>query len=297
VANNWIGNSQPVQAKTEIRIKAQNADSDLNSLLQARNVAKPVLKNEVGLGNYWDSLSQLNDKSQSGCQLYIDKSICGAGKECKYNIFRLEAYWSNNSNPFSYDDTVIINCGDIFFTNKYFYNKYQNIYWDEGAQVYKQPNIELAISFVNSLVESEYVVSYLNMNKDLGDCWFYIAVPYVFSHIYHDNSVVTWINGQLYTNGLCVHIAGCSGACAGSKASTADTSLPKSNIYISDDDLPKLSTNCNPFGCYGGIGACISNCPFGAIKHKQTSNNTLPVNESIAISSSALFVNKPFEEA
>ena len=296
MANNWIGNSQPVQAKTEVRIQAQKADNDLNNMLVERETANPVLKDNLSVSGIWASFRQLRYRSNSDCQLYIDRDTCEYGSECKYNIFKLECP-VNVKNPFGTTNTDVLIIDDIKLTDTDLHKQYNaNGVIDYGTLETFLNNIALSFG------ASYSIVTYSNRNYQETDINLpsYFAVPYkftasvpvgatTFTHLY---------GGSLFEEGLCIHIAGCSGLCAGKKV---ETNLPPSNIYKDETGHPELLNNCNPFDCYPvntvGISACLSKCPFNAIKHKLTDSSALPTSvDSLKESSRAMFNVKPFTE-
>ena len=293
MANNWIGNNQPVQAKTEIRIQAQKADIDLNNMLVSRESVNPKLKNNVSVSGMWESFRQLKYRNNSGCQLYIDKDICEYGRLCKYNILRIECGFS--SNPFNSTNTTVLTVGGKDLTDTDLYTKYNSI------NVVDYGTLEMFLKDISSLFSIDGIVTYSNRNYSIGiDMPSYLAIPYNFTvTIPTGTSVFQHLYDEVpFEDGLCVHIAGCGGLCAGEKI---ENNLPPSNIYKDTDGYPEFFNNCNPFDCYPiddvGTGVCISKCPFGAIKHKLTNVSALPVNvDSLKNSSRALFTIKPFGE-
>lgn len=279
----WITHDKPIQAKTNIRIEAHNADADLSDLLSQRidlteeTPATTVklkgskiysdngsgalftsdgdIEETVKVKGYTNTLKQVltlsTDKAKSQCQLYIDSDDCLA-ENCKFSVtrvmFRMDGISGNLINPFATSTDDSIQIGDTVFSETDLSDLFDNVATKYSVSLSNHK--AYTFLFCKELCSFlEYTSSYI-ANQAEG---FSVETnTFYYGYIYIDDKVsVTITNKDVfyeisssYSN-ICVHIAGVSGACAGKKV---DTGLPPSNIFKTTT-IPDLLFNCDPFDC------------------------------------------------
>ena len=331
----WITHDKPMQAKTNVRIEAHNANADLGNLLSQRIdltqtehydsvklkgskiysdngsgalfTSDGDIEEAVKVKGYTNTLKQVltlgTDKAKSQCQLYIDSDIC-LGNNCKFSVTRVMFEFDTGTgdliNPFSTATSTAIQIGSTSFSENYLKMLFDNV--EDKYSVPLSNHIAYTFLFCKEFCSQISNVSSYEANQSL-----FYTTAYGYLYI-KDNATVTITNTDVFYNisnsysNICVHIAGVAGACAGKKV---DTGLPPSNIFKTGM-IPDLLFNCDPFDCRQDyilgsdykLPACITGCPYDAIKHKQTLTTDLPVdtNNQIKVLSSLKMSRLPFLE-
>ena len=291
----WITHDKPMQAKTNIRIEAHNADADLASLLSQRiNTTDETPATTVKLNAskiYSDSGSMAlftpdgdieeavkvkgnantlkyvltlgNDKAKSQCQLYIDSNLC-TSSNCKFSatrvMFQLDTLSGDLINPFSTSTDDAIQFGDIIFTESELKDLFDNV--SSRYSVPLSNHKAYSFLFCKDLLSSVSEISSYCANQAEG---FSVGTEtFYYSYLYVDykatvtvtNTSVFYSISDSYSN-ICVHIAGVAGACAGKKV---DTGLPPSNIFKTAT-IPDLLFNCDPFDCRMDYSSGVGTVP------------------------------------
>lgn len=308
--------------------KAETFVMQISDTLQSKNnfykfwIISMYGKEELGITEFFTEDKWLNSgnprrpvfdyKKSSSCELYIDHSVCKSGTSCLFNVVRLMFDVNGNSeivNPFIQNNTsVAITIGSQTFSENYLYEMFESIY-DSGSVLKSEYN-KYGLLFAKRLNKD---LSYDNQDTScsFNDNATTFADVVVYCYISSNHSISVNKTSVFYKisdsyNRICLHIAGVMGLCSGEKV---DSSLPKSNIFYSSGTgaYPIMMNNCNPYKCskdYFGdyisakIPACLTLCPFGAIKHKHTDLTSLPIDNDgqLSILSSLKMTEKPFAQ-
>ena len=280
---NWVTHDKPVQAKTNIRIKAHNAEANLSNLLSVKidltdetpaSNAKIKgskifsdtgavalftpdgdIEEAVKVKGYTNTLKQVltlgTDKAKSQCQLYIDSDDCLA-EDCKFSVtrvmFRMDEISGDLVNPFATSTDDSIQIGDTVFSETDLSDLFDNVATKYSVSLsnHKAYTFLFCKELCSFLEETSSYIANQAEGFSVETDTFYYGYIYV-----DDKATVTVTNTSVfysisdsYSN-ICVHIAGVSGLCAGKKV---DTGLPPSNIYKTSS-VPDMLFNCNPFDC------------------------------------------------
>lgn len=297
--------------ETSAKIKGSKIFSDTGAI--ALFTPEGDIEEAVKLKGYTNTLKAVTtlgiDKARSQCQLYIDSNLCTASN-CKFSVtrvmFRLDAGSGDLINPFATSTDDSIQIGDTVFVETDLKDLFDTIATKYSVPLsnHKAYSFLFCKELMSFVSETNSYCANQAEGFTLGSDTFYYSYLYV-----DDKADITITNTDVFYDinnsfrNICVHIAGVSGLCAGKKV---DNGLPPSNIYQTLD-IPDLLFNCNPFSCrpdyiLGGantVSACITGCPYNAIKHKQTLTTSLPIdtdNNQLKIISSLKMIEKPYEE-